>query len=443
MKRQPTRRKTIVNVLADADPRYVSLVDHGANQRPFHSVKRDHQPKETEGMPKQPAFKIHRVVFDPAHFATEDAVKSFLTGKGYTDFTVAKTDKGEFFVEDSPADDFVEGGLRNVPHSSVKGVTYIAGDAKDVEGDTAAKSADAGTAEETAAEPAAKEEAPAEADVGAEADAPGAEEAAKAESAEDGSGQDAEAAAKAAPQPRTRTRRGLTIAGKSVSSLVAGHEAIAAKMAEQEELSAKSFGEMLQNYNGAMPPGMYEMADAMMGTLRKMFHDGEVDEAKVSKLANDFTGAVLSLHDVYSAVLANKSVETGDEMLDALLAVLFDAPAAKDAGSATNEAGSASAAANAELMATLKSMQARMDLLSVELAESKKTAEEAPAEAAAEETAEPAAKAAQTERTVKARNSTEADETADAATKAEAAADDEAYKRAMRRTFGAFAAKSL
>lgn len=431
MKRQPTRSKTIVGVLADADPRFVSLVDHGANQRPFHTVKRD-QSKETHGMPKQPEFKIHRVVFDPEHFATEDAVKAFLTSKGYTDFTVAKNDNGKFYVEDTPADQFV-GDLREVPHSAAKGVTYVAGDALEPEGEEANKSEGGKAPGTEASEKGAGETSAQKADE-VDAGAPGAEGAEAAKGA-DKTGQASAAKAEDAPQPRTRTRRGLIVAGKSLSAVVASHEELAEKLDGGEVTTAKSFAEMLSCYNGSMPPGVYDMADAMVGAMRKMFSDGEVDEAKVSKLASDFASGVMGLYEVYANVMANKAAGEA-EVADALLAMLFDAMVTEKGHDAAHKA--ATDATMGELLNGMKAMQAQMDALRIQQIEKAAAGDEGEGEGK-----QPADKAAAPGRTVKSRNSTDGDEAGEAAKAADEKEQAETQKRVAARMFGRHATKGL
>lgn len=439
MKRQPARTKTIVGVLDNPDPRFVSLVNHGANQRPFHVVKR-HQPPKEKGMPKQPEFKIHRVVFDPEHFADETAVKDHLTSRGYTDFTVQKNDKGQFYVEDTPADEFV-GDLRTVESTAAKGVSYVAGDVK-VEED--GEDGDEGTASKSAPEGdegKADKSAGANPTTGTDASAPGAEKEPTSKNAKPGDagaegddkeGQTPEPAAKA--QPRTRTRQSLTVAGKSLASVVASHELVAEVMLDEDN-ATKSFAEMLSCYNGSMPPGVYDMADALMGSMRKMFSDGDVDEAKVSKLATDFAGGVMALYEVYAEIMANKAADgdDGDAFAAALLAMLFDA--AEDNAAKADDAVSKEVEG---LKAQMSMMQKTLDQFAIHALEGggKPSTKAADADTGDK-------KSMTTTRTVKDRNSTDADEAADAANVAEDEATKEARKRAMGRAFGRYAAKNL
>lgn len=432
MKRRPAKMKTLVSAMTDPEPSFVSLVDHGAIQRPFHAVKAHRPTQETEGMPKQPEFKIHRVVFDPAHFTTEKSVEDYLVSKNYTDFTVQKSDSGAYFVEDTPKGEFPDGALRMVPHSSTKGVTYIAGEipAADDADDTAQK-ADDGSA------PVADGEAPAEASTGADAPAPGAQ-AAKSEDdtssegdnpGEGGDGQapdTAPAVAKAAP--RVRTRWGLTVKGASMNALIAGHEGLHAT-ATAKDAATKSFAEMLENYNGSTPPGIYDMADALMGSLRKMFHDGDVDESRVRKLADDFAGGVLALYDVYEQMLTAKSEDgTPDEAATALMALLFDA-IMEDASKGADSERQETRDEIRELKGSIAALTATVEALT-----------QADDDAAQDE---PAAAAKSTERTLQARRSTDEDHLLAEAVSAQKAVDEETQRRTARRTFGQYAASQM
>lgn len=334
MKRITPNEKRIVPALTNPRPNFASLVRHGANQRPFHTVKRaDQAAKQEKEMPKSiatkadAALKIHRIVFNAAEFPTEDAVKGFLTEKGYADFTIAPVEGGGFSVEDNAADAF-KGELRTVPHSSVKGVSYIVGDPKD---DTTTKSADPAEGEDTAKGEEGTEKG-AEGTEGADTPATPAADAAK------GTQTPAPAASEPAPaadttktaEPRQRTRFGLVVAGKSMNQIVAAYEGLTdhtdAEVAK-DATAAKSFADMLANYTGGMPPGMYDMADAMMGELRRMMKAGDVDEKKVSTLATDFTRGVMAMHGAFTSIMANTSKSAGAapdmEALDALLDMLF------------------------------------------------------------------------------------------------------------------------
>lgn len=443
MKRAKTKVKTIVNVLDNPDPRFVSVVDHGANQRSFHTVKRDRNPQEAS----MPDTAIHKLVFAVEHFADEAAVEKFLKSKNYSDYTITKN--GDTFeVIDTAKEDFGDAELRTVPHHSVKGLTYIAGeiatksDDDGAEGDDAKKADDAAAkgegTDEGAGDDAKKEDATD--DDAAKGDEAGSKK--EAPAGEDGANTDEGKAAKAdgasageaqkQAKPRVRTRRGLTVAGKSLAQVVSGHEDLSEELVEAD--TAKAFADMLANYNGSMPPGVYDMADAMMGELRKMFHKSEISEAAVNKLASDFTDGVIALHGVYEQIMANaeksaetKSVEVSeDEVLTALLSLMFE-PSEK-------------AQENAEDVATLSDAMATIKQLTADVAKERDRADSLSLDLAE---AEKALKAGNGVRTIGTRKSTDEDEGAAVVKEVEQKEAEEAASRTMKRLFGAHAAKAL
>lgn len=224
-------------------------------------------------------------------------------------------------------------------------------------------------------------------------------------------------------------RRGLTVKGASLATVIAGHEALAGGAIE-EDGTRKSFAEMLSCYNGSMPPGVYDMADALMGSIRKMFSDGDVDEAKVGKLATDFAGGVVALYDVYQDVLANKSVDGDDaeeQFFNALMDLLFEeqkaATGEEDATKTLAEQNAALTETVGALTTTVKSLKTQLDQLTLEKDE------------------DPAKKSAP--RVLGKRNGTDADEAADASKTATKAADKETVQRNAKRMWGGYAAKRL
>lgn len=109
MRQVPKTIRKAVRILTDPIPEFVSLVGRGANQTPFRVVKFDptalidedkDMPKAHEAVIRQDGDKvikradIVRIDFASANFATEDAVTSFLTDRGYEDFSVIKSDTG-------------------------------------------------------------------------------------------------------------------------------------------------------------------------------------------------------------------------------------------------------------------------------------------------------------------------------------------------------------
>lgn len=343
MKRTLQTGKRLVPTLVNPHPTFTALVRQGANQRSFHRTKSAspaEQAKEVAMTTKTagiPAMKIHRILFASTSFADDAAVKTFLTEKGYSDFAVSPAEGGGFYVEDHASESF-KGELRQVDHASAKGVSFLVGELAEAPAEGTTK-ADEPTAEDTdaakAAEDAAKAEAEAKKGEG-EGEGQGAKTATtEAPAAVEAPAPGAEAVNKAAA-PRVRVRPGLTITGKTMNRVVAEAEALGDYTESDAAKAHKSFADMLSNYTGGMPPGIYEMADAMVGELRRIIKSGTVEEKTVAALANDFTRGVLAMHGAFSSIMATTKTAKGAtpeelaEQLDAILDAMFGS--AKGAG---------------------------------------------------------------------------------------------------------------
>jgi len=101
MIQSPIKTQKIVTLLTEPEARFVSLVDHGANQKPFRSLKSltlDESSQPQDNMSKQdtddlPLAQINKFEFDGSLFKTEDSVVEYLTQKGYSKFDVVKDDE--------------------------------------------------------------------------------------------------------------------------------------------------------------------------------------------------------------------------------------------------------------------------------------------------------------------------------------------------------------
>lgn len=97
MKQPKTLRKKL-KALTDPKPEFVSLVFAGANKTPFRALRAaDGEgliPMTEEARHKQDTHAIASIEFDGNKFKSEAAVKVWLSQGGYTDATVAKTEKG-------------------------------------------------------------------------------------------------------------------------------------------------------------------------------------------------------------------------------------------------------------------------------------------------------------------------------------------------------------
>lgn len=110
MKIKPKEVKRRVGILTDPQPTYVSIVDHGANQTPFNSVKRDRpitssnpatkEKKMTlkagKGSTRKPV--VTRLTFSKSLFASEQKVSKYLETKGYDSVSEVQDGDDVWFV---------------------------------------------------------------------------------------------------------------------------------------------------------------------------------------------------------------------------------------------------------------------------------------------------------------------------------------------------------
>ena len=363
MKRAKNRKKTVVTLLKEAQPAFVSIVRRGAIQRGFHAIKSEGgqtATKESE-MGKQRKIKsaediaVQRITFAKAEYPDVASVEAFLTEKGYSEFDVQE--EGEtFYVEDTPADQ-IEGDTRAVESNAAKGVTYLVGNVKksdEAETDPA-EAGDEGNAgeggdEEKAAKddgdhpPAAGEgeggkEGDKPADAPAEGSAPGAGQEAPAEGAD-------EAAKKSAPKPRQRIRKAaFVVKGLTPTALAATYESLA-DFIEENGITAKTFADSVAEYTGGVAPGLWALNDAFMTELRKALKAGRADDAYVGGLATEFASSVIKMTAAYQSIINEettvaKSANAEPELeavLDHLFGPALQAPEENDALSALKSA---------------------------------------------------------------------------------------------------------
>lgn len=149
MQRKVKQVEKLVKLLKDPDARFVSIVDHGANQTPFSTLKRHNggkpmavrkrlkASKKTEAA-KKGATKtagVRKLVFASDQFEDEAAVKSWLEDNQWEDYTISKTKKGFIAETEGVTDEDFE-DLRDV--SVVKGVTGVVGTPKTASDEDAA-----------------------------------------------------------------------------------------------------------------------------------------------------------------------------------------------------------------------------------------------------------------------------------------------------------------
>lgn len=374
MKRTKQRQKTIVGLMHDPEPKFVALVKHGANQRPFHAVKATQKEAPMPGNSQKSkgattAVKVHRIVFDPAHFATIEAVTDYLTGKGYSDFEVKALEAGGFEVIDTPVEE-IDGDLRTVESTSTKGVVYHVGNPKqtakaDADGEGSGQASGDDAAQDDPADKAASagQEGTAKGD-----DAPGKMDAGPEAKPDDDAGGTA----------RKRVRKGaaMSVNGASVNAFIGQCEAFAA-FADERGVTVKTFAETVSEYTGGTPPGMWVLTDALMTELRKMFKTGKADETRVSALTTEFARGVLAVHAAFASIMdgmdtATKSADPADDAaIEAFLNMVFGAPGAvsEDKPDASTAKLTAMEGTINAMAASMAAMQKTIDALAVMAAE--------------------------------------------------------------------------
>lgn len=114
MERQLKKITKVVRVLRDPHPEFVSIVERGANQIPFKSVKIDQtdatntmKTRATKVTKVSPSIaEIHKVVFSGEKWKDEAQVRTYMEKEGYTNFEVEKVD--DTFVIEAIAEENFE-----------------------------------------------------------------------------------------------------------------------------------------------------------------------------------------------------------------------------------------------------------------------------------------------------------------------------------------------
>lgn len=350
MKRTKPRKKSVVTLLREAEPAFVSMVRRGANQRPFHAIKSEGgqaATQENEDMAKErkikaaPTVAVHRIAFDKATFPDVASVEEFLTAKGYSDFTIVEED-ASFHVEDTPVDQ-IEGETRPVESTTAKGVTYIVGDAKKSalpdpkddagivpkeEGADDDKPNDDGKpgdkpADEPPADPKPEGDKP-------EGSAPGADTKAPADA---GGEETTQKAADVKPRQRSR-KAAFEVQGLTPTALAAAYEGLG-EFLEEHGVTAKSFADTVADYTGGVAPGLWALAEAFMGELHKGLKAGRADEAYVSGLANEYASSVVKMTAAYQSIISDAATAAKSENAEPDLGPVLDhlfGPALQAAG---------------------------------------------------------------------------------------------------------------
>jgi uncharacterized protein YaaQ len=146
--KQKTKRVTMtVDYMENADPRFVSIVNHGANQTPFAVIKHakgaTHMPKKLQKSSIKRKVKliksvpkvtgVRKIVFDKAIFKTEESVRKYLEQNNWEDdYTITAAEKS-FEVSGEGVADSDFSNIKEVPMT--KGVTGFIGEVKEEKGE--------------------------------------------------------------------------------------------------------------------------------------------------------------------------------------------------------------------------------------------------------------------------------------------------------------------
>lgn len=140
---KPKKVERMVHLLKQPDAQYVSIVDHGANQTPFSTLKRVNRQGVTPMSRKavrrlaKPTNKkasadqtvaVRKLVFDPEVFPKLKAVKAWLEGNDWENYTITDGENGFEAAAKNVTDDDFDGEIRTV--DTEEGVTAHVGTPK-------------------------------------------------------------------------------------------------------------------------------------------------------------------------------------------------------------------------------------------------------------------------------------------------------------------------
>ena len=137
MDRKPKKVKKVVSIMTNPTPEFVSIVGRPANQTPFTAIRMDPRAlqdaaqtrEERELAQRSGAVEvgINKIVFDKNVFRSEETVRSYLDGKGFSDYAV--NDLGHSYeVPGADKSDFEGEDVQQVAGN--KGVTMYVGKVK-------------------------------------------------------------------------------------------------------------------------------------------------------------------------------------------------------------------------------------------------------------------------------------------------------------------------
>ena len=143
MKIKPKEITRTVGILTDPTPTWMAIVDHGANQTPFNSVKRDqiapnHQQQEDtmaikSGKGAKRKSVIRRLTFSKSQFKAKKDVQAYLDEKGFADTKIVDGDD-VWTVESTEDTSKLNLGKAMATATKTAGVTAFVSEVKSVNG---------------------------------------------------------------------------------------------------------------------------------------------------------------------------------------------------------------------------------------------------------------------------------------------------------------------
>jgi hypothetical protein len=274
----------LVKLLTNTEPKWVSVVDHGANQTPFSSLKRDGSGDEDMSINKRVSAAktakptaVRKLTFAKGTFADEGAVKDWLKKNDWSgDIVVTATAEGFEAAEKGVTDDAFE-GIRAVKMET--GVQGFVGNVKVAKNDTAATTTTDPVVEDPAEE--------------AEAKAAKAKPAATSDD-ENGTNQDAGTGGEEGPA--TTAASAKSESGKVTTRKISWWGMY--DSAEETVIDVVSDG----LNNDPLPPGFDDVTQATCYAMAHAISSGKDVRAKLVSIGNEFGGIIASLFELFSGL---------------------------------------------------------------------------------------------------------------------------------------------
>lgn len=328
MKNKPRITNRAVTILKKPKARYVSLVNHGANQTPFDTVKQVNgenamaqRPRKIKKVKNVPSAKktapevvdsleetaVLRIEFSKKHFATKDAVEDYIVEQEWTECEIEET--ANSFILKSTAyteEDFVD--VKAVEVASVKGATAYIGELADTgeedEDENASKSADdeededdtdedGDEDEDEDGEDATKSSDDDTDDEDDDEDDEDDEETASKSEDEDGDEDDTE---EDEDEDAVKARQPLPVIDEFVKKFSYYDAYMSGDKSLKDVLEA--------GLNDGVPPGANEIFDSLYTAMKNILKGGEDVKKNLTSLGNDFAETMTALDSTWRKLVA-------------------------------------------------------------------------------------------------------------------------------------------